>query len=388
MLRKFEDLFDELFSARQLIPAGIYQYQSDERSEFPFKLHLRVEPDGAGILIINASTVLHLNQTAAELAYHLIQGKSDEEIITLVAERYDAEIEQVKDDYVEFTNRMDALLQMEDLDPVTYLDIDRVLPYSQNLSAPYRMDLALTYQMREDQTPEAAPTDRVTKELTTKEWLETLEKIRDAGVPHVVFTGGEPTLREDLPELILAAEELGVVCGLLTDSIGLTSKKSVDALLQNGLDHIMILADANNKKFWQALNHLMPEDIAVTVHLTITSENESGVMDLMKKLAEAGVTHLSLSTNNEALSKTLTEAGQFITELGLTQVWDLPVPYSGTNPVALELDKSDDDFPDGAGKAWMYVEPDGDVLPAQGINRVLGNILRDPWKKIWKKSGS
>jgi len=32
----------------------------------------------------------------------------------------------------------------------------------------------------------------------------------------------------------------------------------------------------------------------------------------------------------------------------------------------------------------LYVEPDGDVLPAQGVNRVLGNILTDPWKKIWK----
>jgi hypothetical protein len=33
----------------------------------------------------------------------------------------------------------------------------------------------------------------------------------------------------------------------------------------------------------------------------------------------------------------------------------------------------------------MYVEPDGDVLPAQGeADKVLGNFLRDDWEKIFK----
>jgi MoaA/NifB/PqqE/SkfB family radical SAM enzyme len=37
----------------------------------------------------------------------------------------------------------------------------------------------------------------------------------------------------------------------------------------------------------------------------------------------------------------------------------------------------------GAGRAWLYVEPDGDVLPAQGINKILGNLVSDSWEKIW-----
>ena len=41
---------------------------------------------------------------------------------------------------------------------------------------------------------------------------------------------------------------------------------------------------------------------------------------------------------------------------------------------------------EGAGKGWLYVEPDGDVLPAQGINQVLGNIIRDPWELIWDRA--
>ncbi len=63
--------------------------------------------------------------------------------------------------------------------------------------------------------------------------------------------------------------------------------------------------------------------------------------------------------------------------------WDLPVPYSDINPVAFETE--DDQVPAGAGRAWLYVEPDGDVLPAQGeADKLMGNMLTDPWEKIIK----
>jgi hypothetical protein len=66
----------------------------------------------------------------------------------------------------------------------------------------------------------------------------------------------------------------------------------------------------------------------------------------------------------------------------MTLRWDLPVPYSAENPVAHET--VEDGVPDGAGKAWLYVEPDGDVLPTQGeAEHILGNILKDPWEKIY-----
>jgi hypothetical protein len=69
--------------------------------------------------------------------------------------------------------------------------------------------------------------------------------------------------------------------------------------------------------------------------------------------------------------------------LGLTLKFDLPVPYSASNPVVYEGQESH--IPEGAGKAWLYVEPDGDVLPAQGrSDQVLGNLLRDDWKQIYK----
>ncbi len=57
------------------------------------------------------------------------------------------------------------------------------------------------------------------------------------------------------------------------------------------------------------------------------------------------------------------------------------MPYSASHPVALEA--LQDETPSGAGRAWLYVEPDGDVLPEQGHSQsILGNFLRDDWNKI------
>jgi organic radical activating enzyme len=385
MLKHIENLFDELFHATQPVPAGIYQYQSPEDVEPHFKWHLRVDEDGAGILVVNASTVLHLNQTAAEYAYHTISGKSQDEIAKTVSERYDdVDLEQALQDYHEFMGKVETLILTEDLDPVTYLEMDRVAPYSQKLSAPYRLDCALTYQVSQDANQSAAPTDRVSREMTTAEWKTVLDKAWQAGIPHIIFTGGEPTLREDLPELIAFTEDAGMVCGLLTDGLKFAEKKYLTEILNKGLDHIMLLADDQNKDFWKALKALLAADIAVTVHATLTQENLKAFPKLLERIAKEGVTSVSLSESDESLSIELDSARQQAANLGMKLVWDLPVPYSTSNPVSMELKDAEKIAPEGAGKAWLYVEPDGDVLPAQGVNKVLGNLFTDPFTKVWK----
>ena len=45
-----------------------------------------------------------------------------------------------------------------------------------------------------------------TPELTTAQWKEVLDRLRAANIPQVTFTGGEPTLRADLVELVDAAQ--------------------------------------------------------------------------------------------------------------------------------------------------------------------------------------
>jgi hypothetical protein len=363
------------------LPEGVYHKQ-DIQDEKPYRVHLRLKPDGSGIFILNASTVLQLNATAAEYAYHFIHGTESDEAAKQIAARYRVSKETARQDYQDFLDRIETLISTPDLDPVSFLDFERIAPHSADLTSPLRLDCALTYRLRPDSDAEYAPAKRVDRELTTDEWRAILDKAWLAGIPHITFTGGEATLREDLPELIAHAEKNGQVCGLLTDGLALLDKEYRDLLLQTGLDHLLFLLQPENDKSWDALEKVMAEDIFVTVHLTLNRENIRNAEETLDRLAKLNVTSLSLTGADDSLRASFDALRDKAASVGLTLRFDLPVPYSSSNPVVYEA--AEPEVPEGAGKAWLYVEPDGDVLPSQGhSNKVLGNLLRDEWTAIY-----
>lgn len=374
------------FTPIRSLPPGVYHYQAPPDDPRNYRLHLRLEADGSGILIVNAATILHLNQTAAEYAYHLVTGSSNIQAARSVAARYRISAHQAMQDYRDFTERIDTLVSVPDLDPVTFLDFDRREPFAVQPSAPYRLDCALTYRLPSQADAAAAPSERARRELSTEEWEQILDKAWQAGIPHVVFTGGEPTLRADLPRLIAHAESNGQVSGLLSDGLRLAEAAYLEELLQTGLDHLSIVLQPEDEASWEAVQNALQEDLFTAVHLTITPQNSLQAGAILERLAGAGVSAVSLSAIAPGLASELQAARDRAAALGLTLVWDLPVPYSAFNPVALEVKEKG--LPAGAGRAWLYVEPDGDVLPAQGVNRVLGNLLEEPWETIWRAASA
>ena len=42
------------------LSTGFYAYHTPQGATSQYRLHLRIEPDGEGVLIVNASSVLHL----------------------------------------------------------------------------------------------------------------------------------------------------------------------------------------------------------------------------------------------------------------------------------------------------------------------------------------
>jgi len=368
------------FSKVQPLPVGTHHLQATQ-DDRPYRMHLRLQSDGSGILVVNASTILQLNPTAAEYAYHFIKGTEPDEAAKQIAARYRISKGMAMEDYNDFVDRIQTLVSTEDLDPVSFLDFDLAQPHSADLNAPLRLDCALTYRLPEDTQAEYAPAKRVDRELTTDEWKSILDKAWRAGVPHITFTGGEATLRDDLPDLIAHAEGNGQVCGLLTDGLKLSDRKYFELLLQTGLDHLLFMLQPENTKSWEALEIIMPQDIFVTVHLTLNKDNITTAEETLERLSQLEVQSLSLTLADKSLQEAYDTLRDKAAELGLTIKFDLPVPYSAYNPVALET--QEDAVPEGAGKAWMYVEPDGDVLPTQGMaDKILGNLLRDEWSTI------
>jgi organic radical activating enzyme len=370
-----------LFTPIKPIPSGIYHYISPPDDPRNYRMHLRIEPEGNGVLIINASTILHLNPTAAEYAYYLVKNEPVKQAAHKMVERYHVDLEQAKNDYQELVDRIQTLINTPDLDPVTFLDLDRIRPFTGHITAPYRLDCALTYRIPE-RTIETALVKCVDRELDTIEWKSIFDKAWSAGIPHIIFTGGEPTLRDDLPELIAHAESNDQVTGLISDGLRLSERDYLDSLLQTGLDHLMIIFQPDNEAAWDALENSLVEDLFVAVHLTLDDKNKDELAGLIDQLAEKGVKAISLSANDQSLYGVLEKLRSQVADLTLELVWNLPVPYSTFNPVDLETELIEQI--EGEGRAWLYVEPDGDVLPAQGVNRVLGNILSDNWDQIWK----
>ena len=68
----------------------------------------------------------------------------------------------------------------------------------------------------------------------------------ELGIPHIVFTGGEPTLRDDLPELIAHAEKNGQITGLNTNARRLSDPDYVEQLVEAGLDHVQITVESHD----------------------------------------------------------------------------------------------------------------------------------------------
>ena len=372
---------NNLFTKVTPLPVGTYHLQTT-LDEKPCRLHLRLHEDGTGILVVNAATVLQLNPTAAEYAFHFVKGDSAEDAAKQISARYRVGRDVALQDYRDFVDRVETLIVTPDLDPVSFLDFELVAPHSTTLTAPLRLDCALTYRLPALTDAEYAPVKRVARELTTDEWKTILNRSWEFGIPQVTFTGGEATLRDDLPYLIAEAEKNGQVCGLLTDGMRLADKQYLSLLLQTGLDHILFLLQPENAESWQALETVLAEDIFVTVHITLNPASANTAQATLERLAEVGVKSLSLTISENALQDVFSSIRDKAAELGLTLRFDLPVPYSSYNPVAFET--QEDDLPDASGKAWLYVEPDGDVLSAQGAaDKVLGNLLTDSWSKIY-----
>jgi pyrroloquinoline quinone biosynthesis protein E len=81
-----------------------------------------------------------------------------------------------------------------------------------------------------------------TEELTTGEWRDVLDQARELGVLQVHFSGGEPLLRRDLPELAAHARGLGMYTNLITSGLGLKPERLA------GIDHVQLsIQDATER---------------------------------------------------------------------------------------------------------------------------------------------
>ncbi|RUU61628.1 pyrroloquinoline quinone biosynthesis protein PqqE, partial [Mesorhizobium sp. M2C.T.Ca.TU.009.01.2.1] len=77
------------------------------------------------------------------------------------------------------------------------------------------------------------------RELDTQTWLDLFSQAADLGVLQVHLSGGEPTLRRDLEQLIAGLSARGVYTNLITAGVGIAEGR-IEAFAEAGLDHFQL----------------------------------------------------------------------------------------------------------------------------------------------------
>lgn len=289
--------------------------------------------------------------------------------------------------------------------------------YADKMSAPHRMDLMVSAMTRGGawhcnqkclHCYAAGQPMGESRELTTAEWKDVLARLRAANIPQVTFTGGEPTLRGDLVELVDAAQWF--VTRLNTNGRLLTPQLC-RALAEASLDSVQVTlyaadAEAHNAlvgapgfdETVRGIRNAVNAGLIVSVNTPLCSLNRDYAATLRfaaalgvryatcsglipsggAEGAESRATRLSAEELTEILQSAVAAAHELSMELDFTSPgW---LPEQTLRALGLHLIPSC-----GACLSNMAVAPDGTVIPCQSWlgGTALGNILTDDWPAIW-----
>ena len=290
--------------------------------------------------------------------------------------------------------------------------------YAPEMTAPHRMDLMVSAMTRGGawhcnqkclHCYAAGQPLSDTPELTTAQWKEILAKLRTANVPQVTFTGGEPTLRADLVELVEVAQWF--VTRLNTNGRLLTPELC-RRLYEASLDSVQVTLYSHDPAVHNALvgaegfddtvtgiRNAVAAGLSVSVNTPLCSLNEdyaatvrfvnglgvryvtcSGLIPSgSAEGAESRATRLTEEQLTDVLRRAVTAAEELEMEMDFTSPgW---LKEETLRSLGLTLVPSC-----GACLSNMAIAPDGGVIPCQSwlSSQPLGNMLTDDWDKIWQ----
>lgn len=422
-------------------------YMADTFSEV---LHTTLNPDGPGairvhlippktvenelnpsVAIINGTDILPVNSIWAVILAKLIRetnhydgreiGEADIENIKERAADNMKKIvpiysrKLIREDIEKIYTTIRQIAYREEVtEDVYYMSIGDYAPFMQ---APHRMDVMVSAMTTENGSWHcnqkcvhcyaAGQTLSGEKELSTDEWKEILDKCRAVGIPQVTFTGGEPTMREDLPELIGYARWF--ISRLNTNGILLTPEYC-KKLREVELDSVQITFYSENAKIHNRLvgaeryeetlagiRNAIEAGLSVSINTPLCILNKDYVKTL-KLLHELGVIYVTcsglittgsaagavseaLQLESDELEKILREAVAYCHQNGMEIAFTSPGWLN--EEVFEELNIPSPSC--GACLSNMAITPGGNVVPCQSwlSDKPLGNMLSDDWKEIW-----
>lgn len=383
------------------------------------------------ILIINGYYLLPLGYSWAVLLSSFIDrvNKYDNREIT------EGDMEKIISDTVKTAHAIyraipssdlkDDLFDMLDIlfcvaggeNPDVELERLSIRRYAKNMSAPHRMDLMVSAMT--DSTGcwhcnqkckfcyAAGQELSAARELSTDRWKEAIDKLRDVGVPMLTFTGGEPTLRHDIIELIdyskwfitrlntnglmLSEDFCARLKAASLDSLQITFYSADESI------HNSLVGGEHYKTTLTGIKNAVAARLDVSINTPLCRKN-AGYIDTLALLKDLGVRFVTLSgliatggakelheeydLTEDELFSIVKDAKEFCDENGMEMDFTSPGLIS-----AEKLESIGVKVPScGAALSNMAIAPDGTVIPCQswlGKGASLGNILTDSFEAIW-----
>ncbi len=418
-------------------------------SEFTEVLHTTLNPNGPGairihlippkreenyfspsVAIVNGADVVPVSFVYAIILAEMIQeanrydgkeiGEADIELILtrttdnvkkiiplLPKKRIRNDIDRI------FTTMKQIAYREEVTTDVRFMSIGDYAPY---MTAPHRMDLMVSAMTRKGKWHcnqkclhcyAAGQTLSDEAELSTQKWRRILKKCRKAGIPQVTFTGGEPTMREDLIDLIKSARWF--ISRLNTNGIKLTAdycQKLKEAELDSvqitfyscdSAIHNQLVGAPQYENTAAGIDNALAAGLSVSINTPLCTLNRD-YKQTLQYLHEKGVIYVTcsglittgnaahepserLQLTSEELEQILREAVAYCHENGMeiaftSPGWIRPEVFEELNIPSPSC---------GACLSNMAITPGGHVVPCQSwlSDAPLGSMLEDDWDSIW-----
>ncbi|TKT73516.1 pyrroloquinoline quinone biosynthesis protein PqqE [Afipia massiliensis] len=235
--------------------------------------------------------------------------------------------------------------------------------------------------------------ERSGAELTTAEWKRVLSELAEIGVLQIHFSGGEPTARKDLVEIVQHSTDAGLYSNLITSAV-LLSKDKLAALADAGLCHIQIsfqgseegvadrvagLKDAHAKKI-EVARWARELGLPLTVNAVMHRQNLFQLADIVQMAVDLDADRLEVANvqyygwalkNRAALMPTMDqidETSRIVEEAQVRLKGILAIDYVVPDYYALRPKKC----MGGWGRQFFNISPSGKILPCHAAETITG----------------
>jgi len=250
-------------------------------------------------------------------------------------------------------------------------------------------------------------------ELATEEWCRVIREAAELGVWQIGFSGGEPLVRKDLPNLIRAARESNLYTNLITSGIGLDEKPSRE-LHDAGLDSVQLsfqsdvvdLADeiagarAHERKL-DAAAHIRAAGIPLSLNFVIHRRNIDRLPQMIDLTEKLGAQRVELANTQFYGWAFLNRAVLLPTRAQVERAREIATAAKARLAGKIDIFYVLPDYYEirpkpclnGWGQRYLTVNPLGDVLPCPTASAAIPgmrfeNVRTRALDWIWRESES